>query len=49
MSEAEQASQTAAASAVAPGQMWSGGDDRPEQLMPPEVQEEVSLLDEQPQ
>lgn len=30
------------------GQMWSGGgEDRPEQLMAPDVQEEVSLLGEQ--
>ena len=32
------------------GQMWSGGgEDKPEQLMAPDVQEEVSLLDEQTQ
>ena len=49
MSETEPASQSVAAS-VAPGQMWSGGgEDRPEQLIPPDVQEEVSLLDEQTQ
>ena len=30
------------------GQMWSGGgEDRPEQLMAPDVQEEVSLLGDQ--
>jgi hypothetical protein len=49
MSEAEPPSQSD--SGVAPGaggQMWSGGgEDRPEQLMAPDVQEEVSLLDEQ--
>ena len=50
MSEAEPASQSAVVSTVAPGQMWSGGgEDRPEQLIPPDVQEEVSLLDEQTQ
>lgn len=59
MSEAETANQSAVVatitdlptdSDVAPGgQMWSGGEDKPEQLIAPDVQEEVSLLDEDAQ
>ena len=51
MSEAGSGGESGAIAEVTPGaggQMWSGGgEDRPEQLIPPEVQEEVSLLEEQ--
>ena len=55
MSEAESAGESAVVATMtdseAGDQMWSagGGEDKPEHLMAPEVQEEVSLLDEQAQ
>lgn len=60
MSETEPTGQSAVVATItdlpadsdvtAGGQMWSGGgEDKPEQLMAPDVQEEVSLLDEQSQ